>query len=375
MTPAPAATSVSAAAIASNVAVSSNTTAVDPTVARPPKPRTSQTVQTCGRLGPRHGDRWGRQLEPVPAGRRAGGDDHLVRCGVEHEIGIDRRAQVDVHAEAGDLVGQQPGDRARGRRGAVPRPPFVPVRRGGSAHLVEVHLVAAQCCRAGGLHARRSRRRRRAPSCAPRPAPGVSNATVASLPAAMLTTHCRRPVVISWATQPMLVPMHGRISSSRPARALATRCGSAIIARTIETMSATPRPDRWLGVVEGHDPAGDDGGHADGLGDLLAGLDLVAERVVERGQELVEPPVRAHRDVEEVDRAARCVRAIAAASTGSMPPSMKSVPDNAHADGKARADLAADRLRGSRRGTGCGSRWSRRTRHRAGWLPATGTGR
>ena len=34
--------------------------------------------------------------------------------------------------------------------------------------------------------------------------------------------------------------MHGRTSSSRPVRALATRCGSAIWPRTIETMSAWP---------------------------------------------------------------------------------------------------------------------------------------
>ena len=53
-------------------------------------------------------------------------------------------------------------------------------------------------------------------------------------------------MVISWATHPMLEPMHGRISCSRPLLAFTTRCGSAIIARTMDTMSATPLSTRWL---------------------------------------------------------------------------------------------------------------------------------
>ena len=39
--------------------------------------------------------------------------------------------------------------------------------------------------------------------------------------------------------------MQGRISSSRPSRAFTTSSGSAIIARTIDTMSAMPEPTMW----------------------------------------------------------------------------------------------------------------------------------
>ncbi len=74
---------------------------------------------------------------------------------------------------------------------------------------------------------------------------GVSNGTLVSAPAATLTTHWILPVVISWATQPIDVPMHGRISLSRPSRAFTTNSGSAIIARTIDTMSAMPDPMMW----------------------------------------------------------------------------------------------------------------------------------
>ena len=75
--------------------------------------------------------------------------------------------------------------------------------------------------------------------------PGVSNGVVVSRPAATLTTQARRPVVITPATQPIDVPMHGRTSSARPWRTLTTSAGSAISARTIDTRSATPVSTRW----------------------------------------------------------------------------------------------------------------------------------
>ena len=67
-----------------------------------------------------------------------------------------------------------------------------------------------------------------------------------SAAAATLTTQLSLPVAMSWPTQPMLEPMHGRMSSSSPRRALFTSSGSAMSARTIETMSAVPLATMWL---------------------------------------------------------------------------------------------------------------------------------
>ena len=76
--------------------------------------------------------------------------------------------------------------------------------------------------------------------------PSGSKLTVVSLAAATLTTQLRTPVDISWPTQPMLEPMHGRIRLSSPRRALLTSSGSAMRARTIDTMSAAPLSTMWL---------------------------------------------------------------------------------------------------------------------------------
>ena len=101
--------------------------------------------------------------------------------------------------------------------------------------------------------------------------------------------------------------------------------------------------DEVAGVVEGHDPPGHDGGHVDCAGDLFAALDLVAERIVERGEELVEAPVGTHRDVEEVhegldvpsDRGRFGLIDAAFDEVGARQP---------HAHREPRADLVADRF-------------------------------
>ena len=59
--------------------------------------------------------------------------------------------------------------------------------------------------------------------------------------------------------------------------------------------------DQVLGVVKGGDAAGDDGGHIHRLGDHLAGGHLVAQSLVQRGQQPMEPPVRRQRHIQEVD--------------------------------------------------------------------------
>ncbi len=141
----------------------------------------------------------------------------------------------------------------------------------------------------------------------------------------------------------MLVPMHGRISASRPARALATRYGSATIARTIDTMSATPVSTRWLAWSRVMIRPVTMVGTLDGAGDLLAAGQLVAERVVHRRQELVEPPVRAHRQVEEVDQ--RFDVPGDGDRLGRIDPALDEVrAGQAHADGEVGADRGADRF-------------------------------
>ena len=74
---------------------------------------------------------------------------------------------------------------------------------------------------------------------------GTSNWVLCSCPAAIFTTQAILPVLMSRPTQPWLEPIHGRISASRPSRAFATRYGSAMSARTIDTMSAMPLPTTW----------------------------------------------------------------------------------------------------------------------------------
>ena len=68
--------------------------------------------------------------------------------------------------------------------------------------------------------------------------PVGSNVISVSCAAAMLTTHPSFPVDIIWPTQPKFDPIHGLIKSDWPCFALLTSPGSAIKARTMETISA-----------------------------------------------------------------------------------------------------------------------------------------
>ena len=67
-----------------------------------------------------------------------------------------------------------------------------------------------------------------------------SKLSLSSLAAVWLTTQLIRPLVINWPTQPMLEPMQGRMRASSRRRALLTRLGSAMSARTMDTICAAP---------------------------------------------------------------------------------------------------------------------------------------
>ena len=100
---------------------------------------------------------------PTALGRRSGGDDHLVGRGLDDQLGVDGRAQVDPNAEPLDLVGEPAGDGLEVRAGRHRRRhPGLSAKLAG--HLVEVDLVAPHRCGAGGLEPGRPASDDRAPS-------------------------------------------------------------------------------------------------------------------------------------------------------------------------------------------------------------------
>ena len=207
----PAASSASATEIASNVPVSSKTTRRALEVG--PAAEAEHVPRACTRGAGRArapGVTGVASWKPSRRGVAARGDDHLVGRDLGDDVGIDHRAEPDGHAEALDLARQPLGD----------RPDVGAVRSGGgdrhlpaelAGGLVQLDLVAPQRRGAGRLEPGRAAaddqhplalRRRAGRIEAHRRLLGRGDVDDAADSA---------PVVISWPTQPMFEPMHGRI--------------------------------------------------------------------------------------------------------------------------------------------------------------------
>ena len=125
----PAARRASATEIASNVPVSSYTTAGSSSLARPPKPKTSHDVNTCGRSWPGTGSTGVASWKPSRARATTRGHDHLVRRQLLDDVRVDHRAQPDRHPEPLDLRRQPLRDGADVASGGAPWRRSSPDRR------------------------------------------------------------------------------------------------------------------------------------------------------------------------------------------------------------------------------------------------------